>query len=49
MLPLNCKVKKAFTYADKKPVKTKKRKEGTLLILNEVPQGTDYIVELITK
>ena len=49
LLPLGCKVKKAFTYADKKPVKTKKTKEGILLMLNEIPQGTDYIVELITK
>lgn len=49
LLPLNCKVKKAFTYSDKKAVKVKKRKEGTVLMLNEVPQGTDYIVELITK
>jgi alpha-L-fucosidase len=48
-LPLTCKVKKAFTYSDKKAVKTKKTKEGIKLILNEVPQGTDYIVELITK
>ena len=48
-LPLTCKVKKAFTYRDKKAVKTKKTKEGIKLILNEVPQGTDYIVELITK
>ena len=49
LLPLGCKVKKAFTYADKKPVKTKKTKDGILLMLNEIPQGTDYIVELITK
>ena len=49
LLPLDCKVKKAFTYADKKPVKFKKTKEGVKLMLNEVPQGTDYIVELITK
>ena len=48
-LPLTCKVKKAFTFSDKKAVKTKKTKEGIKLILNEVPQGTDYIVELITK
>lgn len=49
LLPLDCKVKKAFTYADKKPVKFKKTKDGVKLMLNEVPQGTDYIVELITK
>ncbi len=48
-LPLACKVKKAFTYADKKPVKIKKTKSGVKLIFNEVPTGVDYIVELITK
>ena len=49
LLPLGCKVKKAFTFADKKAVKFKKTKEGVKLMLGEVPQGTDYIVELITK
>lgn len=49
LLPLECKVKKAFTYADKKPVKVQKTKDGVRLILNEIPQGADYIVELITK
>ena len=48
-LPLACKVKKAFTYADKKTVKIKKTKSGVKLIFNEVPTGVDYIVELITK
>jgi alpha-L-fucosidase len=49
LLPLTCKVKKAFKYADKQPVKFKKTKEGVRLMLGEVPQGTDYIIELITK
>ena len=48
-LPLTCRVKKAFTYADKKPVKVKKTKSGVKLLFNEVPAGVDYIVELITK
>lgn len=48
-LPLNCKVKKAFTYSDKKAVKHKKSDKGIKLILNEIPEGADYIVELITK
>ena len=48
-MPLDCKVKKAFTFADKQPVKFKKTKEGVKLMFNEVPFGTDYIVELITK
>ncbi|MBR3612095.1 MAG: alpha-L-fucosidase [Bacteroidaceae bacterium] len=48
-LPLGCKVKKAFTYADKKPVKVKKTKDGVKLQFDEAPAGVDYIVELITK
>lgn len=48
-LPLKCKVKKAFTYADKQPVKVKKTKEGVKLLFKKVPEGVDYIVELITK
>ena len=48
-LPLACKVKKAFTYADKQPVKFKKTKEGVKLMVGEVPEGADYIIELITK
>ena len=49
LLPLDCKVKKAFKYSDKKPVKFQKNKEGVKLMFNEVPTGIDYIVELITK
>lgn len=49
LLPLDCKVKKAFTFADKQPVKFKKTKEGVRLMFDEVPTGIDYIVELITK
>lgn len=48
-LPLSCKVKKAFTFDGKKAVKTKKTKDGVKLIFDDVPSGTDYIVELITK
>ena len=48
-LPLDCKVKKAFTFSDKQPIKFKKTKEGVKLMFNEVPTGIDYIVELITK
>ena len=48
-LPLGCKVEKAFTYADKKPVKVKKTKGGVKLQFDEAPAGVDYIVELITK
>ena len=49
LLPLDCKVKRAFTFADKQPVKFKKTKEGVKLMFNETPSGIDYIVELITK
>ena len=49
LLPLGCKVKKAFTFADKKAIKTKKTKEGVVLMLNEIPSGIDYIVELVIK
>ncbi|MBQ2367594.1 MAG: alpha-L-fucosidase [Bacteroidaceae bacterium] len=49
LLPLDCKVKKAFTFADKQSVKFKKTKEGVRLMFDEAPTGIDYIVELITK
>ena len=48
-LPLDCKVKKAVTFPDGKAVKFKKSKGGITLIFDEVPTGTDYIVETITK
>ncbi len=49
LLPIECKVKRAFTFADKQPVKFKKTKEGVRLMFDEAPTGIDYIVELITK
>ncbi|MBQ2787651.1 MAG: alpha-L-fucosidase [Bacteroidaceae bacterium] len=49
ILPLTCKVKKAFTYTDKQPVKFKKTKEGVKLTVGDIPEGPDYIIELITK
>ena len=48
-LPLDCKVKKAFVYATKQPIKVKRSKEGVTLLFDEVPSGVDYIVELETK
>ncbi len=48
-LPLTCKVKKAFTLADKQPVKFKKTKNGIKLLFESTPTGVDYIVELTTK
>jgi len=48
-LPLDCKVKRAFTFADKKPIKYKKTQEGVKLIFDTIPSGVDYIVELITQ
>ena len=49
LLPLDCKVKKAFAFDDKQSIKTKKTKEGIKLIFDKAPEGVDYIVELITK
>lgn len=49
-LPLECKVKKAQTFASKQAIKFKKDKTGTVtLFLPEQPQGVDYIVELETS
>ena len=48
-LPLTCKVKKAFTFDGKQPIKFKKSKEGVTLLFDKAPEGVDYIVELITK
>lgn len=45
-LPLQGKVKKAFVYDTKQPLKMKRTKEGVTLFFDEVPTGTDYIVEL---
>lgn len=49
LLPVDCKVKKAFLFDDKRIVKTKRTKEGVKLFFNEKPSGVDYIVELVTK
>ena len=45
-LPLQIKVKKAFVYDTKQTLKTKRTKEGLTIFFDEVPSGTDYIVEL---
>ena len=49
LLPVDCKVKKAFLFDDKRVVKTKRTKEGVTLFFDEKPSGVDYIVELVTK
>jgi alpha-L-fucosidase len=49
VLPLNCKVEKAFTYSDKQTVNFVETNDGVKLMFNEIPSGIDYIVELITK
>ena len=49
LLPVDCKVKKAFIFDDKRIVKTKRTKEGVKLFFDEKPSGVDYIVELVTK
>ena len=48
-IPLDCKVKKAYTYGDKTPVKYKKTSNGIKLTFKTAPTGVDYIVELITQ
>lgn len=48
-LPLHCKVKRAFTYDGKKEIKFKKSKQGITLLFDQIPEGTDYIVELTAK
>ena len=50
-LPLTCKVKKAVAYDSREPVKfTGDRKgEKVTLHLGQIPQETDYIIELETK
>ena len=45
-LPLQSKVKKAFVYDTKQTIKTKRTEEGVTIFFDEVPSGTDYIVEL---
>ena len=45
-LPLQSKLKKAFVYETKQTLKTKHTKEGITIFFDEVPSGTDYIVEL---
>ncbi len=49
LLPLTCKVKEVFTYADKKPLKVKKTKEGVVLPLPAGLKDVDYVVEMVTK
>ena len=48
-LPLTCKVREAYAYDTKQPLKMKRTKEGVTLLFDEVPSGTDYIVVLKTK
>ncbi len=45
-LPLQSKLKKAFVYETKQTLKAKHTKEGITIFFDEVPSGTDYIVEL---
>ncbi len=45
-LPLQCKIRKAFTYDGKKPVKCRKGKQGITFELPEKPEGIDYILEM---
>jgi alpha-L-fucosidase len=45
-LPLQGKVKKAFVYDTKQMLKTKRTEEGISIFFEEIPSGTDYVVEL---
>ena len=48
-LPLNCTVESAKLFDGGKAVKFTTTAEGVTLTFDEVPSGTDYIVELATK
>lgn len=47
-LPLACKVRKAVTFDERKPVRFSRNKKGVTLHLEDVPECPDYIIELIT-
>ncbi len=49
-VPVTCKVKKAVTFDDRKPVKYTKQKDGGITLhLDAVPTDIDYIIELETE
>lgn len=48
-LPISNKVKKAFVYDTKQPLKTKRTNDGVTIYFDEVPCGVDYIVELTLR
>ncbi|MBO4935556.1 MAG: alpha-L-fucosidase [Alistipes sp.] len=48
-LPLSCKVTKAVVFNTKNKVKHIANGNGVTLQFDEIPSGTDYIVELTTK
>lgn len=45
-LPIDKKIKKAFLFKDKTPVKFSQDKQGVLLKFTEVPTDIDYVVEI---
>lgn len=47
-LPLDCKVKKAVKFLDRKPVKFTRTKEGVTLHLDAIPTDIDHVIELET-
>ena len=51
VLPLTCKVKKAFTFDGKRSIKIKKMEDGSIClpVERESSCNIDYIIELITK
>lgn len=48
-LPLKCKVVSAHAFDDKSPVAFTSTAEGVTLSFENIPSGTDYIVELLTE
>lgn len=49
LLPADLRIKRAETFSGRVPVKYSKSKEGVILHLPELPEETDYIVELKLK
>ncbi|MDE6489778.1 MAG: alpha-L-fucosidase, partial [Muribaculaceae bacterium] len=49
MLPGNLKIKKAFTFDGKHPVKFKKSSDGIMLTMESTPDEIDHIIEIQLK
>jgi alpha-L-fucosidase len=49
VLPLTCTVKQAKKFGTEEVINFEQATGGVMLHLNEIPSGTDYIVELVTE